>query len=357
MHRPPLRQTCAAVSPRRKMGMILRAVTLAGLLVRHEVMAAEPAAAVYVKEARNLPLTNGLSGAVRPFQAFRLVAEFNNGYVVAVSNASVGPTLGFLPRRDRMGNATANVSGEELTIRSAVVASIGPGFLPLQTGAAYEVVAELDAGYAVRYDLGSFALTALVPRTACTFLTPRDRQLRAERDRRVQEARTQSNALVVAQRKQEEIKAKKALSWFAGDGEFVSKPIPVEVVWTAPESAADRGTATTSLAGAWDVVSERSGGAPVQPRIHLTWHVSGDTLLITGTRALRFQAGEPKGGAGSFRLVNRVGAREVVVYSCLYELLPGAREMRVALNAGDAPPPGFTEDPNSWHFVLLLRRR
>lgn len=337
--------------------MIMRTVTLAGLLACTGATAADPSPAVFLKDALSLPLTNGVRGAVRPFQAFRLVSEFNNGYVVALSNASVGPTLGFIPRRDRMGNATANVSGEELTIRSAVVASIGPGILPLQTGTAYDVVAELDGGYAIRYDLGSFALTALVPRTACTFLSSHDRQLRAEHERREQDTRAQSNALSVAQRRREELAAKKTLSYYASESAFVPKPIPVEVVWTAPESAESRGAAAASLGGAWDVVSERSGGQPVQPRIHLTWHVSGDTLLINGTRTLRFQAGEPKGSTGSFRLVNRIGGREVVVYSCLFEILPGGRDLRVALNAGEESPPGFTEDPNSWHFVLLLRRR
>lgn len=334
--------------------MIMRTVTLAGLLACTGATAADTSPAVFLKDALSLPLTNGMRGAVRPFQAFRLVSEFNNGYVVAVSNASVGPTLGFIPRRDRMGNATANVSGEELTIRSAVVANIGPGFLPLQTGTAYEVVAELDAGYAVRYDFGSFALTALVPRTACTFLTSRDRQLRAERERREQDARAQSNALVVAQRRQKELDAKKDRPSLLIDDARAAAPTAGGVAAVTP---ADAGATADSLAGAWDVVSERSGGAPVQPRIHMAWHVSGDTLLINGTRSLRFQAGEPKGGAGSFRLVNRVGTREVVVYSCLFEMLPGGRDLRIALNAGEQPPPGFTEDPNSWHFVLQLRRR
>ena len=120
---------------------------------------------------------------------------------------------------------------------------------------------------------------------------------------------------------------------------------------------ADPASPTQTIQGAWDVLSERSGGQAVEPRVHRVWHISPDSILLNGNRTLYFKAGTPTGTSGRFQIVNRVGTREITVYSCLFEMGSDGNTMRVALNAGDEFPPGFTEDPNSWHFILTMRKR
>ena len=192
--------------------------------------AAIPNGTIYV------PVTNRVTGLVRPFESFRVLSEAEEGYVVLYSNATDGATVGRIPATDRLGNSSVSVQGEFIQIAPGRHVEMQSGFIPLIKGKEYDIVSRSPTHYYLHYTFESLSRTVAVLRSSCTVRLSIEREWEKE----AEDAKSELNrkAAMAAEEEQRRLDAARAEQIAAyGAQQRARGLVKVAGQWYTPEDA------------------------------------------------------------------------------------------------------------------------
>ncbi len=157
---------------RRYIGLLLLVSTLCQ--AGEERGCAVPTTTVYQPVGSNKYIKQAI-----PTHSYRLIKETKKHYII-LSGSGSKATIGQIPKRDKLGNPTANIRSGHIQIRPLVNVGIYEGTVPLEANKRYPVVSETPLAYRVLFKYRDYATTVDLARANCVYI-PAD-ELRRERE-------------------------------------------------------------------------------------------------------------------------------------------------------------------------------
>lgn len=117
-------------------------------------------------------------GETIPLATYALAAEAENGYIILYHPSNRPPTLGYLTKRNRLGNPTATVRLGEIQVQGMVNEPIVSGYIPLLTNECYRICSDAGAEYGIHYAFRSYYTNLSLAKT--NFIMKSSAQLHSE---------------------------------------------------------------------------------------------------------------------------------------------------------------------------------